>query len=317
MKENNEYHILELFKSGQITSNEFFEYYSNLSDGKQRNLDIELSKIWNQDEVEIDESHKSETLKAIVKSGRIKPLRNMTIVAAAMVIILICFTLFMQFQLNSIENSEFSNVTNKIELHETPDGSYVRLHPNSKIVFTENRKSREIVLDGKATFDIVSNKSKPLFVETNYSQTRVIGTVFTISTQCDSTESIHLHEGKIEYVFKDNRDSIHTRILKPGSQLKLSKSQKVIIDFNEQNNIGFDRENSIILLNKADVYEVAKTLKVWYGIDILIPFDPKERVVHRIDTKHMNVDEVINSLNLIANYKIEKIEDMKYQIMKK
>jgi transmembrane sensor len=197
-----------------------------------------------------------------------------------------------------------------------PDGTAVRLHPESKISYVSKEKSRSIKLIGKATFDVVKKAEQPFEVFTTYSSTKVVGTVFTIDTQLDSIESVYLHEGKIEYQYKNQIDSMTLLTLGPSSQVLYSKHQKTLLSNVIQPHVIYRKGTSTIELNMASVTEVAEIIKVWYGVVIQVDIDIKDKLVHRIDTKTMKLEDVINDINLIANYKIEKYGD-RYVIKKK
>ena len=210
-----------------------------------------------------------------------------------------------------INNSQdtISNIT-------LPDGSNVRLHPSSEISFMSNKNSRSLKLVGKATFDVVKNTYKPFEVLTRYSNTKVLGTVFTIDTKSDSLESVYLHEGKIEYLYRNQQDSLILLTLQSGGQVSYNKFKNIVSSTVHKPNVVYDKNASIIELNMADIRDVAEIIKVWYGVDLKINTKIDDKIVHRINIKEMNLDEVINDINLISNYKIEKYGNI-YEIKQK
>lgn len=240
-------------------------------------------------------------------------------VAAAAILGFLVFVMYFVINNEGKRNDllvTWNNNQDTISNIELPDGSNVRLHPTSVISYTSNKTSRSITLEGKATFDIIKNATKPLEVATKYSNTKVLGTVFTIDTKLDSLESVYLHEGQIAYVYRNQQDSLTQLILQSGGQVLYNKNKNTLVSNVSKPNVTYHRSSSIIELNMADVKDVAEIIKVWYGVDIQIDTNIEDKIVHRINTKEMNLDEVIKDINLIANYKIEKYGNI-YEIKKK
>lgn len=253
----------------------------------------------------------------------IKPLSNIKYlyrsVAAASILGFLVFAMYFVFNNEGKSNDllvTWNNNQDTISNIALPDGSSVRLHPTSKISYTSNKSSRLIKLEGKATFDILKNATKPLEVATKYSNTRVLGTVFTIDTKVDSLESVYLHEGQIAYIYRNQQDSLSQLILQSGGQVLYNKTKNTVVSNISKPNVTYQKSSSIIELNMADVRDVAEIIKVWYGVDIQIDVKIEDKIVHRINTKEMNLDEVIKDINLIANYKIEKYGNI-YEIKRK
>ncbi|MCF2496216.1 FecR family protein [Dyadobacter chenhuakuii] len=77
---------------------------------------------------------------------------------------------------------EVRNDQTSIKVVSLPDGSSVRLSPESKIsypaVFVQNE--REVLLNGEAFFEVVKNPESPFKVYTNDVVTTVLGTSFTV-----------------------------------------------------------------------------------------------------------------------------------------
>ncbi len=269
------------------------------------------NKIWDKISENIDQS------KAIKTLPKIKYLYK-SVAAAAMLGFLV---FVMYFVLNNEGKSNdlmltWNNNQDTINNIELPDGSNVRLHPSSKISYTTNKTYRSIRLEGKATFDVIKNTNQPFEVLTTYSNTKVLGTVFTIDTKLDSLESVYLHEGQIAYVYRNKQDSLTQLNLESGGQVLYNKYKNTVVSNANKPNVIYHRSSSTIELNMADVKDVAELIKIWYSVEIQIDSTIKDKIVHRINTKDMNLNEVIKDINLIANYKIEKYGNI-YEIKKK
>lgn len=80
------------------------------------------------------------------------------------------------------------------------DGSTVWLNRNSELWVPRtfsSAKSREVVLQGEAFFEVASNKERPFVVSTNHIKTKVLGTRFNIREDNEVSE-VALVEGSVE-----------------------------------------------------------------------------------------------------------------------
>ncbi|PRD46477.1 FecR family protein [Sphingobacterium haloxyli] len=81
-----------------------------------------------------------------------------------------------------------------------PDGSTVRLHPESQIRYADNLsgKTREVFLNGAAFFNVKRDESKPFIVHAGSVSTRVLGTSFTIRAYAEQPHiEITVSSGKV------------------------------------------------------------------------------------------------------------------------
>ncbi len=106
-----------------------------------------------------------------------------------------------------------------------PDGTQVWLNSGSKLNYQRdfNTRSREVVLEGEAFFDVVKNPSHPFIVHASSIDIKVLGTSFTVkSYPQDETIETTLLRGMIEVTRQDNPSTPRV-ILKPNEKLILSK----------------------------------------------------------------------------------------------
>ncbi|GGH12189.1 FecR family protein [Sphingobacterium alkalisoli] len=68
-----------------------------------------------------------------------------------------------------------------------PDGTKVWLNADSKISFALQfiKKTREIILDGEAYFEVSKDKDHPFIVKSNGQQIEVLGTQFNVNSYRD------------------------------------------------------------------------------------------------------------------------------------
>lgn len=106
-----------------------------------------------------------------------------------------------------------------------PDGTLVWLNSGSKLNYQPdfNTRSREVVLEGEAFFDVVKNPAHPFIVHAAVIDIKVLGTSFTVKSypQDETIETTLLH-GAIEVTRQDNPSTPRV-ILKPNEKLIFSK----------------------------------------------------------------------------------------------
>lgn len=81
-----------------------------------------------------------------------------------------------------------------------PDGSIVRLSPQSRVRFPSDNTSpsRELHLEGEAYFDIARNTARPFYVYAGEVITKVVGTSFIVRARGDDAEiTVAVKTGKV------------------------------------------------------------------------------------------------------------------------
>lgn len=102
-----------------------------------------------------------------------------------------------------------------------PDGSEVVLNENSELRYSSTSflQTREALLTGEATFDVMHDPSKPFLVHTGKVTTKVLGTEFNVKAYPDQAEiTVTVLRGLVE-VGDDNR--VYGKI-KPNEQIAVN-----------------------------------------------------------------------------------------------
>ena len=149
------------------------------------------------------------------------------------------------------------------------DNSIVHLGPSSTLKVAANyakQHLREVFLeDGNAFFEVSKDPSHPFIVHTSLVSTRVLGTKFKVSNnRADSRIEVSLSEGKVQV---SNQKKVLANLL-PGKKLvyhlQTSTWQKSDFGTSENN----EWYKVVKDLNHADFDEVAKVVKLYYGVNI-------------------------------------------------
>ncbi|MBK7633160.1 MAG: FecR domain-containing protein [Saprospiraceae bacterium] len=88
--------------------------------------------------------------------------------------------------------------SDKQDIH-LSDGSLIKLDKNSTL---KEKAFRNIYLDGRAYFDIATDKSHPFSIQLQHGKITVLGTAFNINTSAKFSQ-IYVTEGRVKYEYKD------------------------------------------------------------------------------------------------------------------
>ena len=196
-----------------------------------------------------------------------------------------------------------------------PDGSEVKLQPNSRLSYNESFTGdlREVYLSGEAFFDVKKNAKIPFVVYANGLVTKVLGTSFSIKAfEQDKQVSVNVKTGKVSvYAQQSNQTSDpETKgvVLTPNQQVIYSKENeqltrtlvaKPTILLNTQELQRFSFKN-------APVEEIFFALEKAYGVEII--YDKEVMANCRLTTSLTN-ETLFEKLDIIcaaldATYKL-------------
>lgn len=166
----------------------------------------EMGKLlWERIELEMDLTERQQK----ASSSKRRTLRNLVYgtLAAAAVLVFVFFALpnASHFS-NSFARDNWEVITYSAQTgedgcwHTLPDGTQVRLEPDSKISWNRKafgRKKRELTMEGEVFFDVAHNAGKPFIIHHGKLETTVRGTSFTIHTDKEEN-TVTVRNGKVE-----------------------------------------------------------------------------------------------------------------------
>jgi len=117
----------------------------------------------------------------------------------------------------TVERGQKANIT-------LPDGSKVWLNSQSKLTYSPdfNVKTRELLLDGEAFFEVAHNAEKPFIVRSNDIAVEALGTAFGMKAYNeDNLISSILMKGKVRVTTPDG-----VSILKPNERIMYDKTAR-------------------------------------------------------------------------------------------
>lgn len=144
------------------------------------------------------------------------------------------------------------------------DGTKVWMNSGSELVFPTRFRGdrREVKLKGEAYFEVVSDKQKPFYVQTEEATVRVLGTAFNVlAYREDGRVEVALLRGKVSFDVKEEEyllepGEIATWEQKTGSTTVREGNVQAIVDWTSGR---FNFED-------ISLVELAAKLERWYGV---------------------------------------------------
>lgn len=147
------------------------------------------------------------------------------------------------------------------------DSTHVWLNGNTQFTFPAKfkRKSRTVILDGEAYFDVTTDKKRPFIVKTLYGDIKVTGTTFNVEaySRYKSFET-SLFEGGVELYQNDKQ----VATLKPNEKVTLKNNQLLVSKI--EDTTPYQWRNGLIAFTDKTLAEIAQTLGKYFDIDIVI-----------------------------------------------
>ncbi|EGK01292.1 FecR family protein [Dysgonomonas gadei] len=302
-----ERHKVDMWINSSAENRKLFEQllneWENIYDSPEQSVRADKDKIWSGISSHIRTSLpvKSYTRKILIKVAGIAAMLAIIVGVAATV-----------FVKSTIDSAFLSQSVTTIETRQgqkmqmtLPDGTKVWLNSGSKLTYAGdfNRSERIVNLEGEAFFNVTKNQSKKFKVRTSGVDIEVKGTSFDVSAYNDDREiSVSLLEGKVVITDKTGK---YMTDLNPDELAIISRQNlKYTLFKDDANTYRSWTEDQLIFYNE-DIYEVAKKLERWYGINIKL-VNPNEKQKYTFSVKTESLRELLELFNKLTpiDYKI-------------
>lgn len=265
--------LLEKFLSEQRLTDCEFNQLENLLQDKdgQQELSRWLEKEWQHSNSETV-ALPFEQIRSRIKSRSARPdrirqfVKSLSRVAAFLFMpVLIAAVYFYSNRASSSELLTLSTQKGEQTSVVLPDGSKAWLNVDTKLSYPVDYgvKSRRLMLEGEAYFEVAKNKDLPFEVSSGGIVTKATGTTFIVSSYPASAEvSSSLIEGVVKVSCKGEM-----KILKPGQQVIYKKESKAVIvqSFDKADELAWKNEQLVFRLMPFD--QVLSELEKWYDIE--------------------------------------------------
>ncbi|WP_419033176.1 FecR family protein [Dysgonomonas gadei] len=302
-----ERHKVDMWINSSAENRKLFEQllneWENIYDSPEQSVRADKDKIWSGISSHIRTSLpvKSYTRKILIKVAGIAAMLAIIVGVAATV-----------FVKSTIDSAFLSQSVTTIETRQgqkmqmtLPDGTKVWLNSGSKLTYAGdfNRSERIVNLEGEAFFNVTKNQSKKFKLRTSGVDIVVKGTSFDVSAYNDDREiSVSLLEGKVVITDKTGK---YMTDLNPDELAIISRQNlKYTLFKDDANTYRSWTEDQLIFYNE-DIYEVAKKLERWYGINIKL-VNPNEKQKYTFSVKTESLRELLELFNKLTpiDYKI-------------
>jgi len=184
-----------------------------------------------------------------------------------------------------------------------PDGSNVWLNAASSIKFPSHfsGKSREVLLEGEAYFEVAHNKAQPFIVTVNENRIQVYGTHFNVMGYAEEgITKTTLLEGSVKVI--KGKDE---QMLLPGQQACVGEGIKVS-RVNAAEAIEWKNGNFKFSNEKLPV--VMRKIARWYNVDIEYRGKVTNEVFVGTIPRSQSIQELLKYLELtnVVHFKIEE-----------
>ena len=176
-----------------------------------------------------------------------------------------------------------------------PDGSTGWLNGGSYLKFpTEFKgKSREVLLEGEAYFDIISNDRKPFIVNGNQRQVVAHGTAFNIHAYPEDPEiQITLVNGSVSIFERKNGRMMELADLEPGQMYICYPGTRLNrIETVDVNKVAAWKDGKLSFRDES-FDDVVRRINRWYNVDIEIV----DETLHSYSYQATFVDETLDEV---------------------
>lgn len=267
------------------------------------------------------------------KQAQLSPVKKMPVikwwyaaVAAAVIVGIILINDNLHTSSNAIQQyAENSSAAQRKSL-KLPDGSAVQLNSLSTLTVTEgfNGKSREVVLDGEAYFDVVHDPGKPFIIRTKSMNIKVLGTKLNVRAYKDDDESeTALVEGSVEVtLIHDNNRKV---VLVPNQKISYTGKTKASPDAVAKTGYRLgtmkkaaEKSKEIswtdnqLIFNDDEFDRIARTLERWYDVSIIL--EDSALIEYRFTGSFEDkpLADVLDALKLSRQFSYRIISDTVY-----
>ena len=189
----------------------------------------------------------------------------------------------------SVERGQKANIT-------LPDGSKVWLNSQSKLTYSPdfNVKTRELLLDGEAFFEVAHNAEKPFIVRSNDIAVEALGTAFGVKAYNeDNLISSILLRGKVRVTTPDGES-----ILMPNERIMYDKTTRKKTKSSVLNSTDFKGWiHNELRYENVSLEDIAKDIQRIYNVKVMFA---NERIRNQRFTGSVNNNSLESMLSIIT-----------------
>jgi transmembrane sensor len=183
-----------------------------------------------------------------------------------------------------------------------PDASSVTLNAGSKLTYNSgfNQLTREVILDGEAFFDVISDKRHPFKVYTGQSLIEVTGTRFTVREDIGSVKvTVLTGTVLLSNIAKDHPDQIiisanQSGVLLSGNELKVENRI-------EANTLSW--KTGHLIFDETPIDSALIDIAHHFRKELSIQTEISDKITAEFQDQPLR--EILNEINLVAGLKFD------------
>ena len=165
--------------------------------------------------------------------------------------------------------TEVSTGSNERKELTLPDGSEVWLNENSKLLFAEAFKKREIILEGEAFFDVKRMEDSPFVIESGEARTVVLGTSFNVRAYPkENIIEVTVESGKV--AFSKPGGATSPALLTKGESAVLVKTEGRITKELQKTPNATSWKTDKLVFDDVPILEVIKSVERYFDVDVKV-----------------------------------------------
>ena len=218
-------------------------------------------------------------------------------VAAVAVVLIIAGTIFLQEEPGTTLTADAFTTISVL-----PDETKIILQPGATMAYDKHfgKEMRRVSLSGNASFEVSKDKEKPFIVHTSAAEITVLGTIFDVSSNENSTR-LEVHSGKVNFAPANFPVSfICTREM----QAQFDTQQSELVVSSPESSCTINQTENRLAFSNSELGEVCRILQQYYNHPVSLAENDKSiRLTSAFIDK--NITEIVQIINLTLDTHIE------------
>lgn len=203
-----------------------------------------------------------------------------------------------------------STLKNETKIISLPDSSKVQLLENSTLSYSSllgSASTRQVTLNGNASFTVVHNNKKPFFLLAGNLTIKDIGTVFSVTMNDKAIKgcSVKVTEGSVSV--QNSRITANETILTRGDEAIYNVGNDKIVLIKAA--IASVTNRSSIEFDNASIAEVLKKLADTYNVKLTIEGGKTTSKTYTGRFENKSIDEILDMIGFTLDFKHSRKDD--------
>jgi transmembrane sensor len=316
-KYNVNWELLASLLSGNATDTEKSEVQAWLAKSeKNKEMFRTAEKLWaasknaQMADIDVDVAWQNINSKShITVKNRTKYLLTKSYEYSLRVAAILLIGLLSWYLTSNINYQKISNSGSSVCVLSLKDGSQVTLNKDSKLKYPKffKGRSREVYLEGEAFFNITKNPQKPFIIKTATTQIKVVGTSFSVNTNCNGNVEVIVNSGIVS--FKDDNSKQQIILHKNDKGLFVKTKGEMEKSLNTDPNY-LSWKTRKFVFDETRLKDIFDKIEKVYSIRIIA----RDSIIYNCKMTatfdNLSSDDIIKSIELAFRYKSSKSDNI-------